>query len=53
MEPSASNAVLSLQSLVKYYKSYLATDNVSFDLYPGEIVGLLGTNGAGKALFSR
>jgi lipopolysaccharide export system ATP-binding protein len=44
-----SKPILSLKSVVKYYKSYLAVDHVSFDLVPGEIVGLLGTNGAGKS----
>lgn len=49
MEASPLTPLLSIQDLVKYYKSHLAVDHVSFELFPGEIVGLLGTNGAGKS----
>ncbi|MFA4663073.1 ATP-binding cassette domain-containing protein [Pyrococcus kukulkanii] len=34
--------------LTKYYGSFLAVDNVSFDVKKGEIFGFLGPNGAGK-----
>ncbi|AEK72728.1 ABC-type transport system, ATPase component, putative multidrug/lipooligosaccharide transporter [Thermococcus sp. 4557] len=34
--------------LTKYYGSFLAVDNVSFEVKRGEIFGFLGPNGAGK-----
>jgi ABC-2 type transport system ATP-binding protein len=34
--------------LTKYYGSFLAVDNVSFDVKANEIFGFLGPNGAGK-----
>jgi ABC-2 type transport system ATP-binding protein len=40
--------VLSVEKLTKRYKSFLAVDNISFNLHQGEILGLLGPNGAGK-----
>lgn len=40
--------LLQVINLNKSYNSFQAVKNVSFELYPGEILGLLGPNGAGK-----
>lgn len=42
-------ALISAQGLCKYYDGYAAVEGVSFDINEGEIVGLLGLNGAGKS----
>jgi ABC-2 type transport system ATP-binding protein len=41
-------AVLSLDGVVKCFGSVRAVDEVSFDVRPGTVTGLLGRNGAGK-----
>lgn len=41
-------AVLSVQNLSKNYGSVRALDNVSFDVPPGSVFGILGPNGSGK-----
>jgi ABC-2 type transport system ATP-binding protein len=40
--------MLTVSNLSRSYGSFLAVDTVSFSIRPGEIVGLLGHNGAGK-----
>ena len=40
--------ILRAEGLVKSYKRRAVVNGVSFEIQPGEIVGLLGTNGAGK-----
>ena len=40
--------ILRAENLVKSYKRRTVVGGVSFEVSPGEIVGLLGTNGAGK-----
>jgi ABC-2 type transport system ATP-binding protein len=39
---------ISVAGLSRRYRGQLAFDNVSFDIEPGSITGLLGRNGAGK-----
>lgn len=41
--------VIEVEGLVKSYKDFIAVDNLDFDLYKGEILGLLGPNGSGKS----
>ena len=40
--------MIEVTSLSKLYDDYLAVDDVTFQLNPGEICGLVGPNGAGK-----
>ena len=41
--------MLKVENVTKYYGNFLAVDNLSFEVKEGEIFGLLGENGAGKA----
>ncbi len=40
--------VIEVEKLVKKFGSFVANDNLTFDVYKGEIFGFLGANGAGK-----
>ena len=46
MEP-----VLQAKGIQKYYGSVCAIEHIDFEIYPGEVVALLGDNGAGKSTF--
>ena len=39
--------VIEVHNLVKKFGSFVANDNLNFDVYKGEIFGFLGANGAG------
>lgn len=41
--------ILQVNNLTKRFGGLVAVDEVSFEIYPGEVVGLLGDNGAGKS----
>ena len=41
--------ILSLQSVSKSFGALKVTDNVSFEVEPGEALGIIGPNGAGKS----
>jgi energy-dependent translational throttle protein EttA len=47
------NLVVRAQGLTKYYDDRVIMENVSFDLPPGGIVGIIGANGAGKTTLFR
>ena len=44
-----TEAILTARGLRKRYGRVTALDDADFDLYPGEILGVIGDNGAGKS----
>ena len=41
--------MIEVKNVTKKYGNFVAVDNISFTVNDGEVVGLLGTNGAGKS----
>ena len=42
-------SILKVENVTKRYPGVIALNNVSFEIEPGEIRGLIGENGAGKS----
>lgn len=49
MNTQQQNPILTGRGLVKRYGRVTALDHADFDLYPGEILAVIGDNGAGKS----
>lgn len=45
----STQPLLTARGLIKRYGKVTALDNADFDLYPGEILAVIGDNGAGKS----
>ena len=48
-----STPLVEMRDMRKSFGGINAVDNVSIDLYPGEVVGVLGHNGAGKSVLTK
>lgn len=44
----SNETVITARNLVKKFGSFVANDNLNFEVYRGEVFGFLGANGAGK-----
>jgi simple sugar transport system ATP-binding protein len=49
MTVTTSRPTLQVKEISKHFGGLTAVDQVSLEIYPGEVVGLLGDNGAGKS----
>lgn len=51
--PITQNSILKVTNLSKSFGGIKALDNISIDLYKGEVHALMGENGAGKSTFMK
>lgn len=49
MEPGEKEPILELKGISKRFGAVQALSNVDFEVFPAEVVGLVGDNGAGKS----
>jgi ABC-type multidrug transport system ATPase subunit len=47
--PDSTDKIIEVNHLVKHYGKFKAVEDVSFDVYRGDVYGFLGPNGAGKS----
>ncbi len=48
MAVNTNDKIITVKNLIKKFGDFTANDNLTFDVYRGEIFGFLGANGAGK-----
>ena len=46
-----TKTVIKLENISKIYDSFLALDNINLEVQNGEVIGLIGPNGAGSSVF--
>ena len=46
-----TKTVIKLENISKKYDSFLVLDNINLEVQNGEVIGLIGPNGAGSSVF--